>query len=201
MPPQHYARNSVTQWRFPQGKPQMEGTASICTAFSPDTTLKKCHKVLTDGQPQTQAVYLTSQTRIDPVEVFKDAFPVPISNAQSEVTHTDFLERRRVVRKFNVIGHLFGWRRTHNHVDSPSRWRVADGIFQQVPQDLAHASLIPFDRGNVLDRVPTLITALHMKSEVIMQGFGDASLGDCYAFSRQGRDVNPLSPTLFSTSA
>ena len=108
----------------------MERTASICTAFSPDTTPVKCHEVLTDGQPQTQTIYLTSQTRIDPVEVLKDAFKVFIRNAQSEVTHTDFQERRRVLRQLMVTGHLFVWHRTYNHVDSPSRWRVANGIFQ-----------------------------------------------------------------------
>jgi hypothetical protein len=68
----------------------MERTASICTAFSPDSTPVECHEGLTDGQSQPQAIYLTGQTRIDPVEVLKDAFPMLISNAQSEVTHTDF---------------------------------------------------------------------------------------------------------------
>ena len=39
-------------------------------------------------------------------------------------------------------------------------------------------------------RVPTLITALHVKREAILKRFGDASLDDSYAFSRQGRDVD-----------
>lgn len=59
-----------------------------------------------------------------------------------------------------------------------------------MPQDLTHVPLIPFDRRNVFGRVLTHITALHVKREAILQGLGNASLGDCYAFSRQGRDVD-----------
>jgi hypothetical protein len=64
----------------------MERTASICTAFNPDTTPLKCHEILTNGQPQIQTIHLTGQTRIDPVEVRKNAFPMLISNAQAKVS-------------------------------------------------------------------------------------------------------------------
>jgi hypothetical protein len=41
--PQRHARTSVQRARFRQRKPEMERTATSGTAFSPYTTLMKCH--------------------------------------------------------------------------------------------------------------------------------------------------------------
>src|SRR5260370_12483736 len=103
--------------------------------------------MLTHRESQPQAIHLTGQSRIDWVEVLKDTFQVLLRDAESIVTHTDFQERWRVVGLIKHAGRssLRSWPR--NHINAASRWRIADGIVQQVFKHLAQAPSIAFDRG------------------------------------------------------
>ena len=74
-------------------------------------------------------LFLPGQTGIYPVEVLKDAFQVLIRNAQSKVTHTDFQERWSVKRLIKIAGSSSLRSGPRNHINSPSRWGIVDGIF------------------------------------------------------------------------
>src|SRR5258708_30482683 len=100
--------------------------------------------MLTHRESQPQAIHLTGQSRIDPVEVLKDTFQVLLRDAKSIVTHTDFQERWRVVGLIRHAGRssLRSWPRNHNN--AASRRRIADDIVQQVVKHLAQAPSTPF---------------------------------------------------------
>src|SRR6266700_251744 len=123
--------------------------------------------MLTHRESQPQAIHLTGQSRIDPVEVLKDTFQVLLRDAESIVTHTDFQERWRVVGLIRHAGRssLRSWPR--NHINAASRRGIVDGIVQQVVKHLAQAPGIAFDWGDFLCLVPEPIPALQMKREAI----------------------------------
>src|SRR5260370_7643302 len=100
--------------------------------------------MLTHRESQPQAIHLTGQSRIDPVEVLKDTFQVLLRDAESIVTHTDFQERWRVVGLIKHAGRssLRSWPR--NHITTASRRRIADAISQQVFTPIPQPPTLPF---------------------------------------------------------
>jgi len=146
--------------------------------------------MLTQRESQPQAIHLTGQSRIDPVEVLKDTFQVLLRDAESIVTHTDFQERWLVVGLIRHAGRssLRSWPR--NHINAASCRGIADGIVQQVFKHLAQAPGIAFDRGDFLCLVPEPIPALQMKREAISERLGDVSLCSGDGLSGERGDVD-----------